>query len=212
MTKKIRCLISAGPTREWIDPVRFISNPSTGKMGYALAEEAVARGFEVDLVSGPVSLSAPPGARVHHVVTAAEMEKTMKELFDEAHLVIMAAAVCDHRPKRQWSEKLKKEDFPKDFEWVKNNDIVQGLSAARKNGQRIIGFAAETTNSMAHAAEKLASKGLDWIALNEVSRKGIGFASDFNDVTLLSRAGETIALGRDTKKKTARKILERVWP
>ena len=81
-----------------------------------------------------------------------------------------------------------------------------------KNDQKIIGFAAETNNSMAHAAEKLASKGLDWIALNEVSREGIGFASDFNDVTLLSRAGETIALGRDTKKKTARKILERVWP
>ena len=113
----------------------------------------------------------------------------------------MAAAVCDHRPKRQSNEKLKKEDFPKDFEWVKNNDIVLGLSAARKNDQKIIGFAAETTNSMAHAADKLASKGLDWIALNEVSRKGIGFASDFNDVTLLSRAGETIPLGRDTKKK-----------
>ena len=93
-----------------------------------------------------------------------------------------------------------------------NNDIVRGLSAARKNGQKIIGFAAETTDAMAHAAEKLAAKGLDWIAMNDVSQKGIGFASDFNDVTLLSRAGETIALGRETKKNTARKILERVWP
>ena len=211
MTKKIRCLISAGTNREWIDPVRFISNPSTGKMGYALAEEALARGFEVDLVSGPVVLPAPYGVRVHHIMTAVEMERTMKELFDQAHLVIMAAAVCDHRPKRQWNEKLKKEDFPKDFEWVKNNDIVQGLSAARKNGQKIIGFAAETNNSMAHAAEKLASKGLDWIALNEVFAKELALRL-ISTALLYFRAGETIPLGRDTKKKTARKILERVWP
>ena len=159
-------MISAGPTREWIDPVRFVSNPSTGKMGYALTEEAVARGFEVDLVSGPVVLSAPPGARIHHIITAVEMEKTMKELFDKAHLVIMAAAVCDHRPKRQSNEKLK-DDFPKHLEWVKNNDIIKGLSAVRKNDQKIVGFAAETNNSMAHAADKLKTKGLDWIALNE---------------------------------------------
>jgi phosphopantothenoylcysteine decarboxylase / phosphopantothenate---cysteine ligase len=212
MTKKIQCLISAGPTREWIDPVRFISNPSSGKMGYALAEEAVARGFEVDLVSGPVSLSAPPGVRLHLVVTADEMEKTMRELFDRAHLVIMTAAVCDHRPRKQWSEKLSKEDFPKHLEWVKNNDIIRGLSAERKNGQKIIGFAAETTNTMAHAAEKLASKGLDWIAMNDVADKNIGFASDFNEVTLLSRSGESIPLGRKSKKEIAKGILDHVWP
>jgi phosphopantothenoylcysteine decarboxylase/phosphopantothenate--cysteine ligase len=129
-----------------------------------------------------------------------------------AHLVIMAAAVCDHRPKKQWSEKLNKDDFPKNLEWVKNNDIVRGLSVARKKGQKIIGFAAETTNIMAHAAEKLTAKGLDWIAMNDISQNGIGFASDFNDVTLLSGTGETIALGRDTKKKIAKKILDRVWP
>ena len=212
MTKKIQCLISAGPTREWIDPVRFISNPSSGKMGYALAEEAVARGFEVDLVSGPVSLTPPPGVRLHRVVTADEMEKTMRELFDRAHLVIMTAAVCDHRPRKQWSEKLSKEDFPKHLEWVKNNDIIRGLSAERKNGQKIIGFAAETTNTMAHAAEKLASKGLDWIAMNDVADKNIGFASDFNEVTLLSRSGESIPLGRKSKKEIAKGILDHVWP
>ena len=212
MTKKIRCLISAGPTREWIDPVRFISNPSTGKMGYALAEAALARGFEVDLVSGPVSLTTPQGVRFHSVVTAAEMEESMSELFDEANLVIMCAAVCDHRPLKRWNEKLNKDDFPKNFEWVKNNDIVAGLSANRKKDQKIIGFAAETTNAMAHAATKVEKKGLDWIAMNEVSKEGIGFASDFNDVTLLSNTGETISLGRLTKKKTARKILDRVWP
>jgi phosphopantothenoylcysteine decarboxylase/phosphopantothenate--cysteine ligase len=212
MTKKIQCLISAGPTREWIDPVRFISNPSSGKMGYALAEEAVARGFDVELVSGPVSLAVPQGVQLHRVVTAEEMEETMHGLLGRAHLVIMAAAVCDHRPKKQWSEKLNKDDFPKNLEWVKNNDIVRGLSVARKKGQKIIGFAAETTNIMAHAAEKLTAKGLDWIAMNDISQNGIGFASDFNDVTLLSGTGETIALGRDTKKKIAKKILDRVWP
>ena len=212
MTKKIRCLISAGPTREWIDPVRFISNPSTGKMGYALAEAALARGFDVDLVSGPVSLTAPQGVRLHSVVTAAEMEESMSELFDEANLVIMCAAVCYHRPLKRWNEKLNKDDFPKNLEWVKNNDIVAGLSANRKKDQKIIGFAAETTNAMAHAASKVERKGLDWIALNEVSKEGIGFASDFNDVTLLSNTGETISLGRLTKKKTAQKILDQVWP
>ena len=212
MTKKIRCLISAGPTREWIDPVRFISNPSTGKMGYALAEAALARGFEVDLVSGPVSLTTPQGVRLHSVVTAAEMEESMSELFAEANLVIMCAAVCDHRPLKRWNEKLSKDDFPKNLEWVKNNDIVAGLSANRKKDQKIIGFAAETTNAMAHAATKVEKKGLDWIAMNEVSKEGIGFASDFNDITLLSNTGETISLGRLTKKKTAQKILDRVWP
>ena len=193
-------------------PRAFCLQPIYGENGICFGRGSGGAGFRGRFGQRSGVLVRSPGARVHHVVTAAEMEKTMKELFYEAHLVIMAAAVCDHRPKRQWSEKLKKEDFPKDFEWVKNNDIVLGLSAARKNDQKIIGFAAETNNSMAHAAEKLASKGLDWIALNEVSRKGIGFASDFNDVTLLSRGGETIALGRDTKKNTARKILDRVWP
>jgi len=212
MTKKIRCLISAGPTREWIDPVRFISNPSTGKMGYALAEAALARGFEVDLVSGPVSLNPPQGVCLHAVVTADEMEKNMNELLGSASLVIMCAAVCDHRPKRRWSEKLSKDDFPKNLEWVKNNDIVRGLSAARTKDQKIIGFAAETTDAMVHAAEKVEKKGLDWIVMNEVSQDGIGFASDFNDVTLLSSTGETIALGKQKKKEIAKEILDKVWP
>ena len=97
MNKNIKCLISAGPTREWIDPVRFISNPSSGKMGYALAEEAVNRGFSVDLVSGPVHLDGPQGVRLHKVETGIEMEKTMLALFQDAQIIIMTAAVCDHR-------------------------------------------------------------------------------------------------------------------
>ena len=127
MNKTIQCLVSAGPTREWIDPVRFISNPSTGKMGYALAEEAAARGFLVDLVSGPVHLNAPKGVRLHKVETAIEMEKAMLGLFEEAQLVIMTAAVCDHRPKKRWSSKRKKSEFPSRLELVENKDIIQSL-------------------------------------------------------------------------------------
>ena len=212
MTKKIQCLISAGPTREWIDPVRFISNPSSGKMGYALAEEAVARGFHVDLVSGPVHLDLPQGVSLHKVETALEMEKSMLGLFEKAKFVIMTAAVCDHRPKDFWPEKRKKGEFPAQLEFVENNDIVRTLCQNRKNGQKIVGFAAETENTSENARKKLVAKGLDWVAVNDVSREDIGFMSDFNDVTLLSNSGETISLGKDTKKEMAKKILDRVWP
>jgi phosphopantothenoylcysteine decarboxylase / phosphopantothenate---cysteine ligase len=212
MNKNIQCLVSAGPTREWIDPVRFISNPSTGKMGYALAEEAAARGFLVDLVSGPVHLDAPQGVRVSKVETAIEMEKAMLGLFEKAQLVIMTAAVCDHRPKQCWPEKRKKSEFPSHLELVENTDIVGTLCQKRNAGQTIVGFAAETENAFVHSREKLEGKGLDWIAVNDVSDKEIGFASDFNEVTLLSRSGESIPLGRKSKKEIAKGILDHVWP
>ena len=212
MNKNIQCLISAGPTREWIDPVRFISNPSTGKMGYALAEEAAARGFQVDLVSGPVHLDSPKGVRVHKVETAIEMGEAMLGLFEKAQLVIMTAAVCDHRPKQCWPEKRKKPEFPSHLELVENTDIVGTLCQKRNAGQTVVGFAAETENALVHSREKLEGKGLDWIAMNDVSDKGIGFASDFNEVTLLSRSGESIPLGRKSKKEIAKGILDHVWP
>lgn len=212
MNKTIKCLVSAGPTREWIDAVRFISNPSTGKMGYAIAEEATARGFLVDLVSGPVHLSAPPDVRLHKVETAIEMENAMLSLFEEAQLVIMTAAVCDHRPKVRWPSKRKKPDFPNQLDLVENNDIIGGLCERRNASQAIVGFAAETENAIAHAHQKLESKGLDWIVMNDISDKNIGFASDFNEVTLLSRSGESIALGRKSKKEIAKEILDHVWP
>jgi len=212
MNKKIQCLVSAGPTREWIDPVRFISNPSSGKMGYALAAEAATRGFLVDLVSGPVHLSSPKGVRLHKVETAIEMEEAMVSLFEGAQLIIMTAAVCDHRPEQCWPEKRKKADFPSHLELTETKDIIQSLCERRKKGQTIVGFAAETENILGHSREKLEKKGLDWIAMNDVSEKGLGFASDYNDVTLLSRGGETIPLGRESKKKIAKGILDHVWP
>lgn len=212
MTTQIRCLISAGPTREWIDPVRFISNPSSGKMGYALAEEAVSRGFKVDLVSGPVSLQPPTGAEVIKVESAQEMQEAMSRLFDQASLVIMTAAVCDHRPSHCSREKIKKSDFPNSLELVPNNDVVASLVGGRRPGQKIVGFAAETENLLEHARQKLESKDLDWIAANDVSSDEHGFQSDFNDVTLLSKSEETIALGRKSKSEIAKKILDYVWP
>ena len=212
MNKNIKCLISAGPTREWIDPVRFISNPSSGKMGYALAEEAINRGFSVDLVSGPVHLDGPQGVRLHKVETAIEMEKTMSALFQDAQIIIMAAAVCDHRPRECWQEKRKKAEFPTQLEFVENKDIVGALCERRKTGQKIVGFAAETETPLKHALEKLEAKGLDWIAINDVSDKKIGFGSDINDVTLLSRRGESIPLGRKSKQEIAKGILNHVWP
>jgi phosphopantothenoylcysteine decarboxylase/phosphopantothenate--cysteine ligase len=181
-------------------------------MGYALAEEAVNRGFSVDLVSGPVHLDGPKGVRLHKVETAIEMEKAMLGLFEQAQLVIMTAAVCDHRPKQCWPEKRKKADFPSLLELVENKDIIQSLCQRRKTGQTVVGFAAETENALVHAREKLENKGLDWIAMNDVSDKEIGFASDFNEVTLLSRSGESIPLGRKSKKEIAKGILDHVWP
>ena len=181
-------------------------------MGYALAEEAVARGFHVDLVSGPVHLEPPQNVILHSVQTALEMEKAMLGLLEKAKLVIMTAAVCDHRPKDFWPEKRKKGDFPAQLELVENNDIVRTLFQKRKKGQKILGFAAETENTIENARKKLEAKGLDWVAVNDVSREDIGFTSDFNDVTLLSNSGETIPLGKDTKKEMAKKILDRVWP
>ena len=212
MNKNIQCLISAGPTREWIDPVRFISNPSTGKMGYALASEALNRGFSVDLVSGPVHLDAPQGARLHMVETAREMEEAMLALLEQAQLVIMTAAVCDHRPKQCRPEKIKKAEFPSHLELAENMDILRTLCQKRNPEQTLVGFAAETENGLEHALVKLKEKGMDWIAMNDVSDKGVGFGSDFNEVTLLSGSGESIPLGRKSKKEIAKGILDHVWP
>ena len=125
MGKSLNCLISAGPTREWIDPVRFISNPSSGKMGYALAREAHKRNFKVNLVSGPVLLPIEKGIDVTYVESAEEMSIAMMTQFNEADLIIMCAAVCDHKPKEMWGQKKKKADFPSSIEFVSTKDIIR---------------------------------------------------------------------------------------
>ena len=208
MKKILNCLISAGPTREWIDPVRFISNPSSGKMGYALANEAQKRGFGVKLVSGPVCLKAVDGVTVKQVETAEEMSIAMLENYATADLIIMCAAVSDHRPKLKWKQKKKKLEFPKNIELIPNEDILDQLGKKKKKSQTLIGFAAETENGVQNALNKLNKKNLDWIALNDVSNSSIGFNSDFNEITLFSSDGKIAKLGFCNKEELATQMFE----
>ncbi|MBT3667057.1 MAG: phosphopantothenoylcysteine decarboxylase [Opitutae bacterium] len=208
MAKNLNCLISAGPTREWIDPVRFISNPSSGKMGYALAKEAKKRGFVVNLVTGPVSIKAVDGITVKQVETAEEMRIAMIENYDTADLVLMCAAVSDHRPKFKWHQKKKKIEFPKNIEMIPNEDILEQLGRKKKKFQTLVGFAAETENGAQNALMKLKKKNLDWIALNDVSNSSIGFNSDFNEITLFSSGGKIAKLAFSSKEELATQMFE----
>ena len=208
----MNCLISAGPTREWIDPVRFLSNPSSGKMGYALARAAVDRGMQVTLVSGPTALKAPAGAEVLYVETAREMQEAMSQLFAKADLIIMAAAVSDHRPETRSKQKQKKEQMRMTLDLVANPDILMELGKQKKNGQTLVGFAAETENILPNARRKLREKNLDWIVANDVSEKDRGFQSDFNKISLLSKEQNEMDFEYQEKNSLARKIMEILCP
>jgi len=208
MKSDIQCLISAGPTREWIDPVRFISNPSSGKMGYALAQSARKLGMEVILVSGPVNLDAPEGVRRIMVETAEEMNDVMLSQFRNSQLTIMSAAVCDHRPRTTLMHKLKKYLQLPYLELVPNPDILENLGKIKKRSQILVGFAAETENHLVNAKAKIQKKNLDWIAVNDVSRRGLGFQSDFNTITMLSKDDNKVILDQNTKFFLADKIIE----
>jgi phosphopantothenoylcysteine decarboxylase/phosphopantothenate--cysteine ligase len=209
---RIHCLITAGPTREQIDPVRFLSNASSGKMGYALAAAAVARGWQVDLVSGPVALSPPPGAAVSNVLSAEEMFLACEPLFATADLFIAVAAVADYRPRVAATEKLKKGRGPLDLELVPTIDILTTLARRKRPGQLVVGFAAETRNVEDYARRKLVEKNLDWIVANDVSLPGLGMNADANAVLLLGRNGERVAFGPAPKLEVARFILGHVGP
>ena len=178
-------LITAGPTREPIDPVRFIGNRSSGKMGYALAEQARRMGAEVILVSGPVSLTDPAGVRTVRVEMAEQMREAVLRELPKATIVIKAAAVADYRVKEASTQKIKRKG-PITLELEPTEDIAAEIGKRRK-GQILIGFAAETENALEHARKKLESKSLDAIVLNDVSRADIGFDSDANAVTILTR-------------------------
>jgi phosphopantothenoylcysteine decarboxylase/phosphopantothenate--cysteine ligase len=208
MEKKRKCLISAGPTREWIDPVRFISNPSSGKMGYSLARQARDRNFEVQLISGPVSLDAPSGISIEKVETAEEMRLAMHTNFPSADLIIMCAAVCDHRPQVRQFEKIKKDVFPNEINFVPTTDILMELGKIKKESQILVGFAAETENWEQNALIKMKQKNLDWIALNDVSQKNIGFGSDQNEITMFSSSQKKVKFDRASKEILAKKMLE----
>jgi phosphopantothenoylcysteine decarboxylase/phosphopantothenate--cysteine ligase len=203
-----RVLLSAGPTQEPIDPVRYISNRSSGKMGYAVAEAALQRGAEVVLVSGPTSLAPPRGVEIIRVETAEEMAKQMTARLPWATVVVMAAAVADFRPKQAATRKLKKDgNLPHSLALEPTADILTALSAQRTT-QVLVGFAAETEDLLTHAKAKLASKGLDIIVANDVTRHGAGFGSDLNAATVLERDGRSREFALKSKRELAHDILD----
>ena len=206
----LKCLISAGPTREWIDPVRFISNPSSGKMGYALAKEARDMGFDVCLVSGPVELSKPEGVEVIEVESALSMKKAIDEKFNFYDWVIMTAAICDHRPKSRNKIKIPKDQFPENLLMARNPDILKELGEKKRENQVLVGFAAETHMVLESAHKKLKQKKLDWIVANDVSKTNQGFSSDQNEVTLINSDGQENQISRADKSVIAKAILHAI--
>lgn len=207
----IRCLITAGPTREYIDPVRFISNPSTGKMGFAIAEAAVDAGWTVDLVAGPVALEEPDGAILYPVETAEEMFHQVDALFDACDILIMTAAVSDFRPKVQHKQKEKKADASMTIEFERTVDILKTMTE-RKAHQIVVGFAAETTKVESYARKKMEEKRMDWVVANMVGQLGTGFASDTNEVLLIAADGSSLKIGPTSKKAIAKQLVEMITP
>ena len=207
----MRILISAGPTREAIDPVRFISNRSSGRMGYALAEASVAAGHQVILVSGPVALPQPEGLNSFvGVVSAADMAEAMKRLAADTDMVIMCAAVADYRPVEVASSKIKKGEGGMSIELVRTEDILASLGAVKRQGQILVGFAAETDDLLENAKGKMLRKNLDWIVANDVGRSDRGFESGDNAVTLLSSSGSRIDIPLQSKRELATRILSAI--
>lgn len=195
-------LVTAGPTREYLDPVRFLSNGSTGKMGYACATAAKRRGHRVTLVSGPVAGERPKGVRVIEVVSAAEMNAAVREVFDDCDCVIMTAAVCDYRPIRRQKYKISKGDDNMQLELERTCDILRGLAEA-KTDQVLIGFAVQDRSAKPNARRKLVEKKLDAIVLNGPA----AFGADKVEVAMLTRGGRWQELGSVGKAVLATKIV-----
>jgi len=199
-------LITAGPTREPVDPVRFLGNRSSGKMGYALAEAAQRRGARVVLVSGPVALEAPAGVELVRIETAEQMRSAVVSQAAEVSIIIAAAAVADFRVRNVAEQKIKRNGAIS-LELEPTADILQELSANRRPEQVLVGFAAETKDAVENGRAKLKRKNLDAIVINDVSRRDIGFDSDRNEVTIIT-ADEKIEVPEDSKSKIAQRILD----
>jgi len=205
----VRVVVTAGPTREAIDPVRFLSNHSSGKMGYALARQAARLGAEVTLISGPTSLQAPAGCRIVPVMTCSEMQREVQRAFPDTDLLLMAAAPADYRPARVEEEKIRKSEATLRLELQRTDDII-AEAGSRKSGQILVGFAAETVEAIeAPAMEKLRRKGLDLIVANRVGQPGTGFDTDENEGVILGSDGNRTPLARMTKDRMALEILRR---
>lgn len=205
----LRVMVTAGPSREALDPVRYISNRSSGKMGYAIAQAAQKRGAEVTLLSGPVAIEAPLGVKLVPFTTTQELLDRASELAREQDLLIQAAAPADYRAKEVAPQKIKKQGGePMTFTLVENPDVAATLGKAKRSGQVFVGFAAETNDVLAHAKDKLARKNLDMIVANDVTRPGAGFDVDTNIVTLITKDGQE-ALPMMSKAEVAQRILDR---
>ncbi|MGK5507475.1 bifunctional phosphopantothenoylcysteine decarboxylase/phosphopantothenate--cysteine ligase CoaBC [Brevibacillus formosus] len=202
-------LITAGPTREKIDPVRYITNHASGKMGYAIAEAARDRGAKVTLISGPTTLARPDGVEFIAVESVQEMFDAVMEQLPHCDIVVKSAAVSDYRPKHVAEHKMKKGDGPLELALEKAPDILKTIGE-RKTKQFVVGFAAETQNVLLHAQSKLERKNLDMIVANNVLLEGAGMGSDTNIVTLLTRGGEQLALDKLSKRAVADKLFDAV--
>jgi phosphopantothenoylcysteine decarboxylase / phosphopantothenate---cysteine ligase len=200
-------LVTAGPTREKIDPVRYLTNRSSGRMGYAIAEAALRRGAHVLLVTGPTVIMPPDAADVTRVETAEQMREAALKLLSQATIVIATAAVSDYRPRSAASQKLKRSG-PISLELEPTTDILAEL-AAKRTTQLLVGFAAETENVLENARRKLARKALDAIVVNDVSRDGVGFDSDRNAVTILTQ-NDTVEVPETTKWEVAQRVLDMI--
>jgi len=207
----IRCLVTAGPTREYFDPVRFLSNPSSGKMGYALAEAAADCGWQVDLISGPVSLLVPVGVKLEQVVTGQQMYEAVQRKFAECDILIMTAAIMDYRPKEVADHKIKKFELEMVIEMEPVIDVLATV-AREKRHQVIVGFAAETNKMEEYALRKLEAKNADFIVANHIGGADGAFGRDDNTVCVFTRAGERIPMGPLPKPELARRLIDLFAP
>lgn len=202
-----KVLISAGPTIAPIDPVRYITNRSSGKMGYAIAEEAAARGADVILVSGPTNLEKPDGVKAIDVLTNEEMKNAILDNFTNSDIVIKAAAVTDYKIKNYSNEKIKKTEGDLNLSFVRDNDILKILGE-KKTNQILVGFAAESSNVVENAKRKIKGKNLDYIVANDITSADTGFGSDNNKVIIISKDGEEIYLDKMSKREVASRIFD----
>jgi len=198
----MRILITAGPTREYLDDVRYLSNGSSGRMGYAIAQAALNQGWQVVLVSGPVELSAPPGCEFHQVITTAQMKEACERLFPTCDGVIATAAVCDYKPVVRVTGKLKKVGGPITMEMIETDDVLAGLGAIKEQ-RWVLGFALEAQNPRENALQKLRRKNCNWIVLNSPTAIG----SEENSVELISASGETVANWSGPKSRIATSLI-----